>query len=155
MATSPAKRIETQQKRARMLAMRLAGVSYQQIADEVGYKNGSVVSSMIGKMLKDHVKANSMSLENMRQLELEHLESLRVVACEIMERFHLTITPSGKIIALDGVPVEDDGPKLAAIDRLIKIHEKIARLLGIEAPERVQSEIQVNYTFGGVDISKL
>jgi hypothetical protein len=41
----------------------------------------------------------------------------------------------------DGEPVLDDAPVLAAIDRLLRIQERRARLLGLDAPTRSRIEV--------------
>ncbi|WP_188195602.1 hypothetical protein [Nonomuraea sp. SYSU D8015] len=44
----------------------------------------------------------------------------------------------------DGAPLVDDGPKLAAIDRLLKIQARRAALLGLDAEKKVSVSGGVN-----------
>ena len=41
----------------------------------------------------------------------------------------------------DGRPLEDSGPRLQAIDRILKVMERRARLLGLDAPAK--SDVRV------------
>ena len=53
---------------------------------------------------------------------------------------HYVVTQSGKIV-LDpetDQPMLDDGPVLAAIDRLVKILDRVAKLRGLDAPQRLE-----------------
>jgi len=58
----------------------------------------------------------------------------------------------GKIVlGGDGEPLIDHGPVLLATDRLLKIHERRARLWGIDAPVQGQTGMTVRYEVVGVD----
>jgi len=48
-----------------------------------------------------------------------------------------------------------DAPVLAANDRLLRIQERRAKLLGIEAPTQIVTDATVRYEIVGVDIDKL
>jgi hypothetical protein len=42
-----------------------------------------------------------------------------------------------------GGPLEDSAPRLAAIDRLLRVEERIAKLMGLDAPTRSEIEARV------------
>jgi hypothetical protein len=86
------------------------------------------------------------------RLEASHarLAGLEQAALQVLEREHVTVN-NGRIINLAGAPLPDDGPVLAAIDRLVKIEDArernaaaLRRIFGIDAPAR--SEVQVTET---------
>ncbi|MFD9464367.1 hypothetical protein [Streptomyces sp. NPDC060027] len=86
------------------------------------------------------------------RLEAAHarLDTLEHAARQVLERQHITVN-NGRIISLDGAPLPDDGPVLAAIDRLIKIEDArernaaaLRRVFGIDAPAK--TEVQVTET---------
>ncbi|GAA2395473.1 hypothetical protein GCM10010404_61300 [Nonomuraea africana] len=56
-----------------------------------------------------------------------------------------------------GEPLEDDAPVLAAIDRMLKIQERRAKLLGLDIPVKqlVGGDVTVTYQFEGVDLGEL
>lgn len=98
-------------------------------------------ASIILPLAEEHVKRQYERLEQMRL----RLEDTRVRATEIADKYHVAVS-HGQVILLpgdkDGVArtLEDDGPKLAAIntllaieDRILKIEERIAKLFGIDA----------------------
>ena len=50
------------------------------------------------------------------------------------------VTQNGRIVRGDaGQPIEDPGPRLAAIDRALRILERRARLLGLDAAVKVDA----------------
>jgi hypothetical protein len=94
MPASRAKRADTAQRRKQAIDMRMAGASYQQIADRLGY-------------------------------------TTRGAACQDVTVSH------GRVIKDDfDEPILDDGPTLSAIDRILKIQERRAKFLGLDAPQR-------------------
>ena len=74
--------------------------------------------------------------------ELAKLDQLEHVVYEVLRRQHWTVS-NGKLIYHGDKPLEDDAPVLAAADRLVKIAQRRARLLGLDAPVevRVSSEV--------------
>ncbi|MGW8679649.1 hypothetical protein ACWGNN_01020 [Streptomyces sp. NPDC055817] len=78
---------------------------------------------------------------------LERLKGLEDAARRVLEREHITVN-NGRIITLDGSPLPDDGPVLAAIDRLIKVEdarqrnsESRRKLLGLDAPAKFDAQV--------------
>ena len=83
------------------------------------------------------------------RLEAAHarLDNLEQAALEVLEREHITVN-NGRIIVLNDMPLPDDGPVLAAIDRLVKIedarqrnNESLRRLFGLDAPVKVDATV--------------
>ncbi|MEV8033905.1 hypothetical protein [Streptomyces sp. NPDC086182] len=80
--------------------------------------------------------------------ELLRLDDLEARAREVLDRHHVTVN-NGRVIKLDdGEPLLDDGPVLAAIDRLLKIedarrknNESQRKLLGLDAPTKVDAQV--------------
>jgi hypothetical protein len=93
-------------------------------------------------------------IDQYRALHLERLEGELVRLNELEERaklvlgrHHITVN-NGRVIAVDGEPLQDDGPVLAAIDRLIKIEDarrknnaEQRKLLGLDAPTKVDAQV--------------
>lgn len=78
---------------------------------------------------------------------LARLDGLEAAAIKVLEREHITVN-NGHIITLDGSPLPDDGPVLAAIDRLIKVEdarvrngEALRRILGLDMPVKVDHTV--------------
>lgn len=51
--------------------------------------------------------------------------------------------------------VEDHSGRIAAADTLLRVHQRLSRLLGIDAPAEVQTTGTIRYVIEGVDIEKL
>lgn len=150
--------METTERRAKLIELRAKGHTWQACADQLGYSSRSHACVDYGRAL-DQVKAElTLNIEQYRQAQYENLQALRTVACEIMERDHL-IVQGGKIVRHDnpddpealGPPILDDGPRLAAIDRIAKIDAQIAALLGLNAPTKVEAEGKLTVEVVGVD----
>lgn len=88
----------------------------------------------------------ALQLERL-EAELLRLDDLEGRARQVLDRHHVTVN-NGRVITIGDEPLQDDGPVLAAIDRLIKIedarrrnNESQRRLLGLDAPTRVDAQV--------------
>jgi DNA-binding CsgD family transcriptional regulator len=79
--------------------------------------------------------------EQARAVELARLETLHDKAMEVLEGQHVTVS-NGQIVRLDGQPLPDSGPVLAAINTLVKVGESRRKLLGLDAPSRVSVDAE-------------
>jgi hypothetical protein len=93
--------------------------------------------------------------EEVRQVELAKLDELELDFRRVKNTEHVKVAGGTIVRDENGVPLIDDSPVLAAGDRLLKIQERRARLLGIDAPERVAATTTVRYEVVGVDIGAL
>jgi hypothetical protein len=74
--------------------------------------------------------------EEVVRLEVEKLDFIERKLYEIMTKEHVAFGASGKVVTLDGVPIEDDSPVMKAIDGLLKVADRRAKLLGLNAPTK-------------------
>ena len=118
--------VDTAERDAEAARLRTRGYSYQQIADELGWVSRGDAYRAVQRVLADTVKEAG---DEVRAIELARLDHLHTAAMDVLEREHFTVSNG---------PVEghDDGPVLAAIDRLLKIQERRAKLLGLDAPTK-------------------
>ncbi|MCX4601202.1 hypothetical protein OG402_11955 [Streptomyces anulatus] len=124
--------LTTAERDAEAARLRSLGWTYPRIAAELGFNHRADAWNAVQRVLKDTVREAG---EELRTLELERLDALYVAASEVLEREHVTVS-NGRVVDLHGSPLPDDGPVLAAIDRLLKIQERRARLLGLDAPTK-------------------
>lgn len=105
-----------QQRRLEALDLRKAGLSYRMIAERLGVVHETARSDVLAalKQLSEHQNTETAEYRN---LELERLDRLQLAIWKQ---------------AIDG--------NLGAIDRLLKISERRARLMGLDAP--VKQEIE-------------
>lgn len=105
MATETQRRKTAAEKRAEALELRAMGYSYQAVADEVGYASKGAAHNAVSKGLADIPRE---AAEQARELELGRLDDLQMAA-------------------MNGALAGD----LFAIDRVIKVIESRAKLLGL------------------------
>lgn len=132
--TSP-RRIAVAERRAQALQLRAEGCTMDEIRERVpGYRSRGAVAQDIQRAM---IAMVAEPTEEVRALEVARLDMLWVEAMLVLRRQHVTVS-NGKVVHLDGRPVQDDGPALAAIDRLVRIAERRAKLLGLDAPTKVE-----------------
>jgi len=126
--------------------MRSRAMTYQSIGDHFGVTRQAAFA-MVQRAIADIPKEGA---EEVVRLEIEKLNFLERKLYEIMTKEHVAFGASGKVVTLDGVPVEDDSPVMKAIDGLLKVADRRAKLLGLNAPTKhevitldsVQAEIR-------------
>jgi hypothetical protein len=155
------KRIDAQQKRNRALQLSIEGFTFEEIAVMVGYGSAKSARSIVYDAMRKRADETRMLADEMREKELLHLLDLRNEAYQMLHKFHVHVTPSGKIVKWDNPAtgenefVEDEAAKTAAMNVLLRIQERISKLYKLEAPTEVDARVTVNYTFGGVDMNQL
>lgn len=102
--------VKAHDNQLKALALRKAGASYQSIADALGYKDASGAWRAVKASLK---KTLQEPADELRTLELARLDDmLKAIASHVA------------------------AGNLTAIDRALKIQERRARLLGLDAPAK-------------------
>lgn len=89
--------------------MRVAGASEEQIQQRLGYKSLDAVRQELGKAAQRHMRYSERELSRLRDIELARLDHLQVVLWQEAE----------------------DG-NLQAVDRILKIMQHRADLLGLK-----------------------
>lgn len=138
---------ESAARDARAAELRAQGKTFQQIADELGLANKGDAHHAVERALAEIVKGPA---EALRDLELSRLDTMYEAAMGVLERQHVTVS-NGKVVHLSDDPLPDDGPVLQAIDRLLKIQERRAKLLGLDAEKKVSLSGGVKYEVVGID----
>lgn len=113
-------------------------LSYQQIADAVGYNHKSDAWRAIQRCRDAVIREAGAELI---AAEAAHLDDLFVAALEVLGRDHLTVSHGHIVRDDDGQPILDDGPRLAAIDRLLRIRESYRKLFGADQPVKVDATV--------------
>lgn len=164
-----ARAVRDAQRRAEMLSLRLEGLTLEQIGERMGVGTPTV-SRVISNALAAHTREPA---EELRSLELGRCDVLLNEAMQTVKAFHPLVSP-GRVVSapmLDdtGQPVrnpetgdvltrvlEDKAPKLAAIHVAVKVAERRAKLLGLDAATKLQQEVTVtDEKKNGYDLSKL
>ncbi|WP_121160740.1 hypothetical protein [Micromonospora pisi] len=143
MPASRAQRAATAERRRKAIDMQLAGATYDQIADELGYADRAAAHKDITRAMETAVVELRESVEVRRHRELQRLDLMWAEAWAVLKRDHVVVS-HGKLIydereGNEGKPLLDDGPKLQAVVTLLKIQERRAKYEGLDAPTRVEA----------------
>jgi hypothetical protein len=130
---------EVARRDAEACRLRAQNLSYADIAAELGISKTAAYEG-VQRVLAETVREPA---DELRQLELMRLDELAQKTREVMNATHYVVS-QGKVVRLTraGAPLEDDAPVLAAVDRLLRIQERRARLLGLDMPQRISIEAQ-------------
>ena len=138
---------ETRQRETAAVGLRATGMHYDDIAVQLGWANESSARSAVQRSLD---RNNEVEVATYRQLQAVRYVEMEKVAWEVIRTTHFAVN-FGKVAYITveepdpenpgqmrfvNKPVEDDGPKLSAIDKLLKIEAARARLFGTEAPTK-------------------
>lgn len=107
------KRITEQERIRQAVELRKAGASFQQIADQLGYAEPSGAHKAVTRALKAMLREPT---EELRALELERLDKM-----------------------LFGIWRKAIAGGTWEIDRVLKIMERRATLLGLDAPKKIEN----------------
>jgi hypothetical protein len=97
----------------RALELKKSGSSYQAIADALGFKARSHAYTLVMEGLADLEALSKESAEELRRVELERLDAMTLSLWE-----------------------ERSNPRVT--DSLLRIAERRAKLLGIDAPQKLE-----------------
>ena len=152
-------------KRAFALSLRKQGHSYEKIGQLLGTQFPHTVhkdettfsavyaSKLVHEAIKDIYREDA---KDMIALECERLDEWQMEAIRVLQTEHVTLS-NGAVVRVHvrdekgnmvmdpetglpkSVPIRDDAPVLAAIDRLVKISETRRKLLGLDKPTKVAS----------------
>jgi hypothetical protein len=118
--------------------LRAEGYTYERIAQELRFSHRDLARRAVERALTATVREPA---DEARQIELIRLDSLWMQAMAVLQREHITVS-NGRVVTIDvdgePQPVPDDAPVLQAIDRLLKIMERRSKLLGLDAPAKVE-----------------
>lgn len=138
---------ETVERDAQALALRARGKTYAQIAQALGYADKGAAYKAVQRGLSTPLQEPAAEL---RALEVERLDRMTEAVWGVLENEHLTVS-HGRVVMHDGKPLADDGPVLAAVDRLLRIAERRAKLLGLDSPTQARVDGQITYEVVGVE----
>ena len=131
---------QVRDREAQALELRRNGASYPQIADRLGI-SVSTAWEAVHRVLD---RTAQEAAGDVRKLELERLDQLQIAALAVLRRTH-PVVQAGKIVYSGSgdaaQPLIDDGPTLAAIRTLLDIQQRRARLLGLDAPTKVEAKV--------------
>ncbi|MFD8075820.1 hypothetical protein ACFV3E_24585 [Streptomyces sp. NPDC059718] len=147
---------ETAEREAKACDLFNRGYSYRRIAKELKCDLRTAYDDVQNAMRAIIEEPAKEARDKLRS----RLEYLYERAAEVADRDHVTVS-HGKVITVKDPdtgkdePLLDDAPKLQAIDRMVRITERLAALDGLNAPQQVHLGGEVKYNVVGVDVEQL
>jgi DNA-binding transcriptional MerR regulator len=124
------------QRDAYAVRLRALGWSLEEIADHLQLSgNPERAAACIRRGLAGTIR---VARDEQRQLEVQSLDELER-ACWIQLKANHVMVSNGRVVrGDDDEPLEDDRFVLEVIDRILKIKDRRAKLLGLDAPTRTE-----------------
>lgn len=117
----------------------VGGMVQEAIAARVGISQSSV--SRILAAVREGIADDR---EHLVQRERDFLDQLRAQMLDaVAEPLPPAVTQSGKLILDEnGDLIRDPSNRLAAVDRAVRLHERLGKLLGLDAATKVDLSVQ-------------
>jgi len=113
-------------------------LTMMEIAERHGVTPGAV-SRGIQRALKD--VAHTLDVASLRDGELEELQRAAQLALAVIAQDHYTVSHGRVVLDANGEPIIDVEQKLRGLDRLLRIQERRAKLMGLDAPVEARIEV--------------
>lgn len=142
---------------ARIVTLKRDGLSFREVAAHPDVNRTlSYVYRCYQRGLR---RIAAPAVEEYRARQLAEIETERALLEEIVHARHVVVS-NGHIVSeitgqdddgkpTYGDPLVDDGPTMAALDRLAKLRAQEQDLLGLKAATKSEVSAVVNYTVGG------
>jgi hypothetical protein len=123
-------------RRNEALKLRLEGKTYLEIGEILGVSNKTAWFD-VDAALNENLKVERINLRNIRDLEVRRLDKL-------LQSIWRSATEGAIVLNAEKQPIKlSDGTylkkiDLGAVDRVLKISERRAKLLGLDAPKKHQ-----------------
>lgn len=112
----------------------LSGQTQEQIAKQhgIGQQRVSQIIAAVRASMPE------LDRQHLVQREAEFLDRLRTEVLDLWDRPPIPAYSNGKMILMpDGETVaEDHSGRLAALDRAVRLHERLTKMLGLDAPAK-------------------
>lgn len=132
--------LEGAERDAEAARLKSRGLSYSQIARNLGYADHAGAYKAVQRAL---AAVPAESVDELRRIQSEQIDALTARAIEVLESTHYAYTQHGELVrgpegpnGEPGEPLIDSMPVLHAIDRLIRLAERRSKLMGLDAPSR-------------------
>ena len=139
MAKVTGHRVDAAERDAQALELRAAGLSFRHLGQQLGCSTATAhrrVVRGLDRTLREPA-------DRVRALELHRLDQLQAHAVEVLRARHVVVQAGRPVLdPASGNPYVDHGPVLAAINTLLRVAERRARLLGLDAPARVDAQVR-------------
>lgn len=134
--------LESMEKDAQAADLFRRGLTYRQISSQLGWSSPNAAFQAVRRAAKDSAR-DSLAAADALRLMLDRQQDYRRIAYRVLTTKHFVVSAATGIIAYgpDKQPLLDDAPVLNALDRLVKIDQEEAKLLGLYAPAKSRVEV--------------
>lgn len=135
---------------AAAMRLRAKGLTYERIAQQLGYNDRAHAKLSIERAYDRVMKPSAHALREQMDDQLDQLTE-RIM--KVMDADHLKVSAGSTVFdPTSGDLMRDDAPILAAADRIMKVIERRAKLYGLDAPTKVEAQVQsVRVTVDGAE----
>jgi hypothetical protein len=139
MSVNPSDELRLLERRRQAAHLKyVVGLTWDDVAKQLGYSSGAVVNSDVLKHLKAERNKTAKVLEDLVAQQDMRYDTLRRKAYAIMVADH-PFVQGGKIVKDDeGRPLKDVGPQLAAMATLLRIESQWSDLHGTNASKKLE-----------------
>jgi len=121
-----ARSVEVAERDSKAALLYAQGFTYEQIAVELGYSDRGTAWRAVRRACLAAAATGGVRIHDVLTTRLDVIAA---DLADIAEGEYYTVGNNGKIvIGPGGAPLKDPGPKLAAIDRMLKITEQLAKI---------------------------
>jgi hypothetical protein len=132
---------ETMEKDAQAYDLFRRGLSYRQIAAQVGWKSPKSAFEAVRRAARDNV-LDPLEAAEARQAFLDRFQDYRRAAQRVLSARHYMTNQTGRLtIGPDGQPLLDHDPVLRALDRLYKVDDMELRLRDLYPAAKSRVEV--------------
>ena len=133
----PRRSIKNMERDAQAVDMRRNHLTYKQIAQQMGYKTTQGAYLAVQRGLADMHREPA---DEVRQLEIERLDAIARGFQRIYATRHYVVAPGGKVARHPdtGEPLIDNMPNMQAGLALLRVQERRAKYLGLDAPVKIE-----------------
>lgn len=125
---------ESLERDAHALRLKSMGYSLSQINQHLGYASDPMATGNVARALK---RARARILEGpvLQHVatELARFDFVQQHLAQIIASTHVTVSGGKLVYDENGNPLEDVGPKLAALAQTVRVSESLRKMLGVDA----------------------
>jgi hypothetical protein len=121
--------------------LKALGWSLPDIAKQLGLDHPNPENAIVrtaAAIRRAMARAVRFAGDEERHLQLQSLDELELRLWKLLDN-GTVLVQQGRIIEIDGVPLDDHRFGLEVVDRLLKVKDQRAKLLGTYAPTRVET----------------
>lgn len=117
---------------ARLLAL---GWDPYEIAETLGYSDHAAAVKAAQRAMAEAIR---FARDEQRYMELRGLNEIEYRLWQKLDT-EVVLVQHGRIVVIDGAPMADHRFALEVIDRILHVKQQRAKLLGLDAPTRIES----------------